>query len=82
MGLFGQGEDGMIIGNRQLLPLSFFQPGLSIPFMTGGTASVFAGVKRVAKMPAMAALEDMAAHRLRAAVDDILDSPSMVGRHV
>lgn len=77
----GDRKDGMVVGNRQLFPPSFFKPRLSLGFVAGGTASVFAGMIGIAQMIAVAAPEEMASHPLGAAVDDILHRPSVTWRH-
>src|SRR4030043_753806 len=59
MGFSGDRKDGMVIGTRQALPPPFFKPCLSIGFMTGGTASIFAGMIGIAQVIAVAALEEM-----------------------
>ncbi len=77
----GDRKDGMVIGNRQALPSPFFKPCLSVGFVAGGTASVFAGMIGIAQVVAVIALEEMAPHSFGAAVGYILDCPPMTGRH-
>lgn len=78
---FRQGENNMVIGNRQQLCLTFVQPTLPVSGVAGRTTAIAAGMVGIVLMPAVITLRQVSTKHFRATGDNIIQRTLVTRRH-